>query len=643
MQLNAAEFEQLKSKALSHMARSLYILYLQPLYAKQDVFLDLVSLSSALSSQSKDMPCKPDLRDIEAALYELEEQGLIARVHPNSPWENAEICFPLYTRGDGKVPARPFRMYLGWQPGHGFRNAALQAGLINRNYREEELLEFVNYWSSKSTERNQHAWELAFVRRLIRLNTAAVSNPRYRIRPRYDDLAPNANTDEWLDDFKDNYHRGSSYPTAQAAQYLLEQEASAVRAQLRQRAQQPKNPHQFTGQDTPELPLQTQSANASWLRQMLPIQRQTSYEYQQAQAPESSYAPAANVDSPAELNMAAQSTWSRANFSAPHGATPECRQISPTAPDLGASQNYNGYTENVSRATSPSTPAAQAQSCSAFSQANAPHALADTNVVSPPYKQGTSLAPSPFNLGSASAYIPTWGENSELQPNYEEDARPTAYREQRPSISSIYTGKAEYTSIARGYTDPAKVNRKDPRHIGAQPASISSEYTDPRVRKSDNPAYSGRMFKGEAAAFYRLGTNKSHEENMAELNNPIAKAFGRMDLRAFVEGNNSSTNTKESTVVPNTAKSASAAIAPTQDTAGSFLGAQSASSVNSNCPDSTTAATSPKMQGMSAQRTTADTGNAPQRPDSTLASYYQNHARSSQDISGSSSSSSSDY
>ena len=70
MQLNQAEIQQLQSNQLSHMARSLYILYLQPLARKQEIIIDLAALSPILTSYSSIAPCYPDLRLIEGTLDE---------------------------------------------------------------------------------------------------------------------------------------------------------------------------------------------------------------------------------------------------------------------------------------------------------------------------------------------------------------------------------------------------------------------------------------------------------------------------------------------------------------------------------------------------------------------------------------------
>ena len=195
MQLNQAEIQQLQSNQLSHMARSLYILYLQPLARKQEIIIDLAALSPILTSYSSIAPCYPDLRLIEGTLDELERHHLIARVQQGHPWQNATVYLPLFAQSLKQLPDRPFPLYLGWQPGPNFRQVALNAGLLDFNYSDNELLEFVDYWINRGEQRNQYGWERLFVRRLIRLNTAAVSSPRYNKRPRYDDLAPNSHED----------------------------------------------------------------------------------------------------------------------------------------------------------------------------------------------------------------------------------------------------------------------------------------------------------------------------------------------------------------------------------------------------------------------------------------------------------------
>lgn len=565
MQLNATEFETLQSKMLSHMARTLYVFYLQPLATKQDVVIDLVHLSAELISNSPIAPCHPDLREVEAALFELENAGLILRVQENAPWESAEICFPLYAKGGEELPLRPFRMYVGWQPGPNFRFAALQAGLTNRNYRNSELLEFVNYWCSRPTERNQHAWELAFVRRLIQLNTAAISNPRNRLRPRYDNLAPNqstsTNSDNWLDDFEDEDDIAAlhaSYPTAQSAHYLTTQEAANRYAASQEHAAL----HQSLNSNGPTPLALPQSSSTSsyapWLQQMHPpkeqqyqplsqsysnttAQGQQSREWQAPQQPQSQRPQAQAYMAPQSYPYGGGASGATlASNSSEYGyrAVPADRGQAPV-------QGHPSSLSDTDRAPS-SGPQANSRAYPAPAPAPSSHQGHSGGMVGSVASAAMAAAATASTLskprdGNAGGYVYSGGSfavsasTSAATHAEQRYAQPTAYRELRPKLSSIYTGKAEFESIARGYSDPTLHRKDDLSLSGNLPTAIASNYTDPRLHENNNPAYSGRMLQGTASG-YRLTQNYTPQENTEGSSNSIGAAFGRMDLRAFVSG-----------------------------------------------------------------------------------------------------------
>ena len=132
--LNRAEFNQLQSQTLSHMARSMYVFYIQPQVRQGHSLIDPVDLSRKLISSSMAMPCNPTIYDIEIALNELEQHGLIHRLNQAQPWQNASIILPLFARELAFVPQPPFTMVASWQPGPGFKDAALLAGLADGHH-----------------------------------------------------------------------------------------------------------------------------------------------------------------------------------------------------------------------------------------------------------------------------------------------------------------------------------------------------------------------------------------------------------------------------------------------------------------------------------------------------------------------------
>lgn len=183
--LNRAEFNQLQSQTLSHMARSMYVFYIQPQVRQGHSLIDPVDLSRKLISSSMAMPCNPTIYDIEIALNELEQHGLIHRLNQAQPWQNASIILPLFARELAFVPQPPFTMVASWQPGPGFKDAALLAGLADFSYQEQELRSFINYWMGTTTMRTQSAWERAFIKRLLKMRSAVEMGSMHQRRRSY--------------------------------------------------------------------------------------------------------------------------------------------------------------------------------------------------------------------------------------------------------------------------------------------------------------------------------------------------------------------------------------------------------------------------------------------------------------------------
>lgn len=195
--LNRAEFNQLKSPVLSHLARTMYIFYLRPQAPQGSMQVDPMALTSDLVSHSLVQPSAPTLTEIEGTLSELEQEHLIARVMPNIPWQGALIIFPLYAQSLMEVPHAPFRMYAQWQPGPSLRNAALLAGLVDFSYQESELASFINFWLERAAQHNQYGWERLFIQRLLKLRTAetfARGNQRPHLRSNQASVGPHANS-----------------------------------------------------------------------------------------------------------------------------------------------------------------------------------------------------------------------------------------------------------------------------------------------------------------------------------------------------------------------------------------------------------------------------------------------------------------
>lgn len=170
--LNRAEFTQLQSTLLSHMARTLYIFYIQPIARSGQLIVDPIAMTKQLISISSYAPCNPSLKDVEQALLELEQINLIKRAPGTISWQGAHVILPLFVMETNFVPNRPFQMFPSWQPSASYPTVALQAGLIDYHYQDHELQSFISFWITRTLSRNQQAWERSFVMRLLKVRSA---------------------------------------------------------------------------------------------------------------------------------------------------------------------------------------------------------------------------------------------------------------------------------------------------------------------------------------------------------------------------------------------------------------------------------------------------------------------------------------
>lgn len=77
--MNALEIQYLNKSNLSHIARSLYMLYLRPKSEQNQCLTDLSSIASYLSSDSTYFPTTPNFEVACLVLNELEHAGLIKK------------------------------------------------------------------------------------------------------------------------------------------------------------------------------------------------------------------------------------------------------------------------------------------------------------------------------------------------------------------------------------------------------------------------------------------------------------------------------------------------------------------------------------------------------------------------------------
>lgn len=172
--MNALEIQYLNKSNLSHIARSLYILYLRPRSEQNQCLTDLSSIASYLSSDSTYFPTTPNFEVACLVLNELEHAGLIKKEKEDAPWQGNTFILPLFIKEVEELPSKPFYMTNSWRPTASFHEACVLCGLAESSFTEAELKAFTSYWSSKHESRNQVAWERAFAQRLLKQKVSTV-------------------------------------------------------------------------------------------------------------------------------------------------------------------------------------------------------------------------------------------------------------------------------------------------------------------------------------------------------------------------------------------------------------------------------------------------------------------------------------
>lgn len=170
--MTPAEYQALTSPKLSHPARSLYQLYLRHL-ARGDHTqpLDYPLLGKALAVQGAgEYRYRVTPMALTGLVDELLEAGLLSVVQNPHPqhYHGAVFSLPL-KRLDGlaPLPSRQFAMHPEWRPDEQFAGLARLCGLLDSQFDESELGEFIAYWLGRpEVFENQHQWMLKLVRKL---------------------------------------------------------------------------------------------------------------------------------------------------------------------------------------------------------------------------------------------------------------------------------------------------------------------------------------------------------------------------------------------------------------------------------------------------------------------------------------------
>ena len=155
--MNALEIQYLNKSNLSHIARSLYMLYLRPRAEQNQCLTDLSSIASYLSSDSTYFPTTPNFEIACLVLDELEHTGLIKKENEEASWQGNTFILPLFIKEIEELPSKPFYMTNSWRPTASFHEACVLCGIILpycRDQSEHSLLNKVFTVSSRKKQRS---------------------------------------------------------------------------------------------------------------------------------------------------------------------------------------------------------------------------------------------------------------------------------------------------------------------------------------------------------------------------------------------------------------------------------------------------------------------------------------------------------
>lgn len=170
--MTPAEHQALTSPRLSHPARSLYMLHLRhTARGERTQPLDYPQLGKALAiSADGEYRYRVTPVALTGLLEELQQAGLLqlAEQPHDQHYHGAVFTLPLMGMGGlAPLPSRQFAMHGDWQPDQQFDALARLCGLLDSQYDDTELGEFIAYWLGRPEAfANQHQWTLKFVRTL---------------------------------------------------------------------------------------------------------------------------------------------------------------------------------------------------------------------------------------------------------------------------------------------------------------------------------------------------------------------------------------------------------------------------------------------------------------------------------------------
>ncbi len=173
--MTPAEYALLSQPKLSHPARTLYWLLLRPACLRQaDFQVNYPELGRALAVEDPSVPggfaYQVTARQLTELFDELIQAGLVT-LPPDWQGEHYHLCpiqLPLLPGENAlPLPQAAFAMHADWRPDAQFTNLARLCGLLDSQYAEEELGEFIAYWLGRPEQfANQHQWQLKFIKAL---------------------------------------------------------------------------------------------------------------------------------------------------------------------------------------------------------------------------------------------------------------------------------------------------------------------------------------------------------------------------------------------------------------------------------------------------------------------------------------------
>ena len=174
--MTPTEYLQLSNPRLSHPARTLYCLHLRRQAGTgAPVILNYPELGRALAVEDPQQPggfaYQVNASQLTRLVDELQTAGLLTLLHRPQVehYHGAEFSLPaLKSVGTQEPLQQPARaMHAQWRPGDGFHDLARLCGLLESQYAEEELGEFIAYWLGRpETFASEHQWMLKFIKAL---------------------------------------------------------------------------------------------------------------------------------------------------------------------------------------------------------------------------------------------------------------------------------------------------------------------------------------------------------------------------------------------------------------------------------------------------------------------------------------------